>query len=1106
MRLIDLKTNELIEQPADIGEKFLRAGTHTINENDDFFVFNPMEESTQRVSGKDLFGRLKLGHSLVPDEVLDQELEAEAYDDADIRAGAIATIRSLTGGLSDQFITKGLGVKPETLDKLRKYNPYIEAAANIGTTVGALALPPLAATRLPKLAGIASASRFTAPAAIARAGNTVENAVGKAITGLMPATKSAIADKVLRYAPKIAGGTVEGAFYGAGQFVTEEALGDPELSGENLFAKGLEFAGDGALVGGVLTAGGMAVLDAAKKAIDFAYKSTPWIAKTFAGIEKDVVTKYLQNPLKYDDTEYTAEFIANEISSLAQQSRSKLEKGLVDADTLKKEIDYITEVAHREKSDAVPIYDGLRSHVDDWVKNETTVMKEMQPPPELVTEVMVGRQALKDRIVEDDKYIDGVLDAMDPATTITKTSNLLAKLKQLRRSSFTPSLKERGKFVTVAKDEERALGLMNEYIDMTKNYIDHGHEYLTLKQLRDYLKKIRKDVDFIGQPDFHSDQMNAILEVYQNYLNQSLKGKAPMEFFTVMENMKRNVELSKVLKKELKDEKKIADFLFNSYKKTPNNEYIRKHLDDLDVEIGTSIVPKMDNYSSIIEKARKGDRAFVDEIRSRAPYFAEMIEEGAFLEGMRKYPIDAARKRALAEDIQDIVQEYPPEVGAKMSPLSTVKAEEFDIINKNKGALGSDIDKHLNKVVDYLKKHSELEQLGKRRYIATEAAKYEQKKTDLLKTYEDFNEALLKIERSTSGNPTKIKAAFGKISELTNKDFVEMVDTLRVNSTFDKSFLRGSRNVDLWRVLLGTSLATPFIGPIAGVLSGAVMDAFGPAIAKSILKKIAQIRGSMTAQKIYKVISDEVPEFASATNRAHMGTMKEIEDANLVISEMITKTPSQYIRRSLTPISIKESQDQGDAYEENAEKVKQWLEVKDSVINNFYDDNEIIFRAAPQTTSAYFKTYQRAIDFIDKKVPRGTNDYFDEYEPADSEKFKFNRYVDYIENPSKVFKEMQEGYIPADGIEVLSSVYPTIYSRLIEQVMEDLESGKIKNMPISKRIEIKSKLGVDLAPNFNPATFAMIQANNSAGNNIDQIKSGMEQRNQTDMVRLQGKA
>lgn len=295
-------------------------------------------------------------------------------------------------------------------------------------------------------------------------------------------------------------------------------------------------------------------------------------------------------------------------------------------------------------------------------------------------------------------------------------------------------------------------------------------------------------------------------------------------------------------------------------------------------------------------------------------------------------------------------------------------------------------------------------------------------------------------------------------------------------------------------------------GYAVSALAGGVIDAFGPAIAKRILRGISKIKGNLTAQKIYKVIGDEVPEFKTVANETAIGALKQIEDANIMMNEMVTKTPSQYIRRSLTPVTIRQSGDQDDIYEENMEKVKSWIEMKDSVIENFYQDNEIMYNVAPVTTSAYFKTYQRAIDFLDKHVPRGTNDYFEEYEPGASQKLQFNRYVEYIENPMKTLEEIKSGYIPTDGINVLANVYPTIHARLIEQFMDDLESGKLRDMPMNKRIEIKTKLGIDLAPNFNPQTFSAIQQNNAQAEAASKINSDMQQRNQTDLVRLQSKA
>jgi hypothetical protein len=142
---------------------------------------------------------------------------------AAVGAGAA---RSATFGLSDQALVRSGLVNPETLKGLQEQNPI---ASGIGEVAGIVA--PMAAGDVGGLANL--------PGAVARMGGV---ASGKAAS--LGAGK--IASKALGYG-------LEGAAYGAGQSVSENALGDHDLVSEKTLANiGLSSAfmgGIGALAG-----------------------------------------------------------------------------------------------------------------------------------------------------------------------------------------------------------------------------------------------------------------------------------------------------------------------------------------------------------------------------------------------------------------------------------------------------------------------------------------------------------------------------------------------------------------------------------------------------------------------------------------------------------------------------------------------------------------------------------------------------------------------------------------------------------------------------------------------------------------------------------------
>jgi len=161
-----------------------------------------------------------------------------------VGAAAAGAASTASFGLSDLAASELVPGARETLSKLRQYQPGATMVGEIGGVV----VPMIAsggASLLAKGAGGAG----SAVRAVSAAGKATEGLVERAIehVGGEAVTKGIARQIVERTLPAAAGSAVEGAFYGAGQVVSESALGDTDLTAEHLIAG----AGMGALLGGV---------------------------------------------------------------------------------------------------------------------------------------------------------------------------------------------------------------------------------------------------------------------------------------------------------------------------------------------------------------------------------------------------------------------------------------------------------------------------------------------------------------------------------------------------------------------------------------------------------------------------------------------------------------------------------------------------------------------------------------------------------------------------------------------------------------------------------------------------------------------------------------
>lgn len=146
-----------------------------------------------------------------------------------------------------------------------------------------------------------------------------------------------------------------------------------------------------------------------------------------------------------------------------------------------------------------------------------------------------------------------------------------------------------------------------------------------------------------------------------------------------------------------------------------------------------------------------------------------------------------------------------------------------------------------------------------------------------------------KLEKLGSKNADSVKQQFKILSEIGDTDFEKQAELLRVATHFESTFLRGSRNTNLWGVIgaaatslpkagIGTALGTVGMGPVGaavGASVGAFLDIYGPKVAKKVLSQVATIRGMPTIEKIgrldlpggvIKNLQDQLRQFVTASS------------------------------------------------------------------------------------------------------------------------------------------------------------------------------------------------------------------------------------------------
>ena len=155
------------------------------------------------------------------DQILKEDAEADPL--GGIKAGAAGVARGATFGLSDVALTRSGLVRPETLKSLEEAYPTTSTVAEF---------VPIVASVIPTGGASLLAGGVKGVSAV---GRKLAEATAKKL--VQEGTKST-AKKVLGKATAAGlGAALEGGFYGAGQFISDAALGDPNANAEKFFAQ-----------------------------------------------------------------------------------------------------------------------------------------------------------------------------------------------------------------------------------------------------------------------------------------------------------------------------------------------------------------------------------------------------------------------------------------------------------------------------------------------------------------------------------------------------------------------------------------------------------------------------------------------------------------------------------------------------------------------------------------------------------------------------------------------------------------------------------------------------------------------------------------------------
>lgn len=491
--MFNRETNSWEDVPREQVASLFQSGSYGIDPDATIDLVSPNGESGT-TQGQHLQDLLAKGFQIQDYEASREEFLEKEYGDATGTAAALGAARGLSFGLSDVALQKA-GVNQEFLRETKNRN---RTASTVGE-VGGIALPLLlsggtsafaqAGAKGVQGAGMAAraaqATRAagTLPRAVARIGLAAEKKAAEAITkrlaskmAVSGATKEAsktmarlIAEKAI---PKGIGSAVEGAFYGTGQLISEEALGNVELNAETVMST----IGLGTFLGGA-------------------------IGGTIG------TTGVIANKLRPKGNAKVLGSLGNEVDDVAQASDDVARLSDDSAGPFTQEEKFTSQ----KLADVTP--DELRYYRQnkERIANQPT-LKEM---PNLYEDGVERLQTMMKQ--SEDAASEAIANSNAQMTTKELSDLITAKIDDLKGQPSTEST-------------QGAINRLQSYLKGNVQYDDTGaivNEVWDGKKIRKFIQGLRKDIRNAYQKNEITLKDEVVKDLVDMDLNEMLREKVP---------------------------------------------------------------------------------------------------------------------------------------------------------------------------------------------------------------------------------------------------------------------------------------------------------------------------------------------------------------------------------------------------------------------------------------------------------------------------------------------------------------------------------------------------------------------------------------------------
>ena len=293
-------------------------------------------------------------------------------------------------------------------------------------------------------------------------------------------------------------------------------------------------------------------------------------------------------------------------------------------------------------------------------------------------------------------------------------------------------------------------------------------------------------------------------------------------------------------------------------------------------------------------------------------------------------------------------------------------------------------------------------------------------------------------------------------------------DYLLRSMTKKVAAIEGNKYVGLTDTITGgaTSVA-------AAILSGGAAIPSIVAGAGSIaLKHLAERYGPAFAATFGR-------EAAITTN----GAMKTIADKLSSIPEYLSSKGASATSASLSALARLSPNSAGQTKEAQVKAIVDRLNqvASNPITNNHVNDmaGYMANSGMPNTSAAFQAKIAQAINYLQSQAPRPISPANPltphKWSPSPAEISSFERKVQVVHDPLSVLDDFKNNTLTKDHVDAIKTVYPKLYTSMVNKIVDHAMSGNAKALSYSKRIKLGMLLGTPIDSSVQMTPF--LQAN-----------------------------